>query len=418
MFELALQYARNISPSRSVECFETLYAIGGADSALKPVLQPYLLCDLDWWHSDHRQRRAEEKRGRQGRQDQNRARFAANAHLIREGKHWGWLGFAAEVYFDHYHDLDSTAAPRDRLSSYLGEDNAAAAIDGFRALVDDHPSPTIDEILESFGRKKIFLWWLALVAGADARLRAGENLSGLRVEVVEAVITIDLFQMLSQRIACGRGSGSSLLEALRVLYPDVAARIHVCAIEHELGLGAQHPTGLYPFLDEDVFRAARTEALPRLLSAFPAADPHALEQLLRAALREKALHAGLLEQARAALTTEGIGADRLRLWRATAFVLSPLEFKNDVRAALTSDRNEIWALRDFLGNEGRSRARAWPLDVPDLQFLIATMGPCGLRRAIRAGVGRATPMPGTPPSSSAALSTGYRLPQRLSRQTP
>lgn len=378
VFELALQYARSNAAERSIHYFEALYALGMSDLVLEPVLQGYLQCDLDWWyedrHEERRERKAERARRRQSGRDKNRALFATNAERVRAGEHMGCLGFAGEIYFNQYADLDHDAEPHERLAAYLGAENTANIMQGLDALVDARQPPTVDEILESFGRKKIFLWWIALVAGVDARMRAGGDLSTLRPEVVEAVIIIDLFQMLSRRVKRGKETEPSLLDVLRDRYPELAAKAYLCAIESDLALGSNHPTGLYPFLAEDVFRPARTAALLVLLDKYPLADQQALIQFLEAALAESSLHEQLLQRAREALKNEDLGVDRLRLWRAAAFVLAPNEMRAKLSAALSADRNDIWVLRDFLGYERRGSTGNWPLAASELQYLIATIG--------------------------------------------
>jgi hypothetical protein len=378
VFELALQYGRSDTAERSISHFEALYALGMSDLALERVLQGYLQCDLDWWYKDRqeerRERRAERARRRQSGRDKNRALFATNAERVRAGEHMGLLGFAGEIYFNQYADLDHEAEPRERLAAYLGLENTANVMQGLDALVDARQPPTVDEVLEFFGRKKIFLWWLALVAGVDARLRAGGDLSTLRPEVVETVIIIDLFQMLSRRTKRGKEAEPSLLEVLRDLYPDIAAKAYLRAIESDLAVGSQHPTGLYPFLEQEVFRSARTGALLTLLDEHPLADQRALFQLLEASLAESSLHEQLLRRAWQALKNDKLGVDRLRLWRTAAFVLAPNEMRAELSAALSADRNDIWVLRDFLGYERSGSTGAWPLAASELQYLIATIG--------------------------------------------
>ncbi|MBL8559181.1 MAG: hypothetical protein JNM47_10710 [Hyphomonadaceae bacterium] len=373
LFDVAIVYSRGDSP-RAQDNFEQLYALGQAADDLRETLEAALVCDLGWWYTDKREQRAEHLRDREADKEDLRARFAANRADVRDGKALGYLGFAAEIYFDLFADLDHAASAEDRLAAYLGDENARAALDGFRALVLNRPPPALDEIRKLFAEGRYYPWWYAYVAGVELRLAAGEPVADLAPDLVTAVLTMNLHQMLSSRSHRGDKDAPSLQETLSAAHTVLAASIYLHAVESDLAKGAEHPTGLYPFLQWDVFARARTESLLSLLDRFPDMSANTRENILQAAVTSPELADGLRSRAQAALNDPTMSQVNCHLWHATAFVLRAGGIDARVAYALADDRNVIWALRDFLGYERKSNAGPASLSVEQLQLLISSAG--------------------------------------------
>lgn len=373
VFGLAAQLCRT-GGVRGQDQFERIYADAQGDAALGAVLAPYLVCDLEFWRGEHHESAEERRREREEQNAETREEFRLHREQVRTGQS-GLIHFAADIYFDMFYGLDQEATPAGRLAGFIGEDNAEAALDGFRTFArPDHIPPNHDEILRLVAEGRYMVWWRTLAAGVDAMCRAGET-AAISEKVASALLLLDLFENLSMRLERGGEDKSiSMHETLKRLYPDAANSAYVRAIEFDLERDADHVNGLYAYLEEKMFHASRRENLIPLLARFSNTKPNTLEHLIGAALAEADLHDALREQAAKALSGAALDDAQRQLWLATAYMLQPEALEADVRATLAANRNLIWPLRDFLGYESRTAYGTWPLSPHDLGFLIAELG--------------------------------------------
>jgi hypothetical protein len=372
VFGLSVQLCRT-GGARGEAQFERIFALSESDAAFAAVLAPYLVCEIEPWRSEHRERANERDQERQEEKEKLRADFTAQREQVRRGES-GLVHLAADIYFDLFYDLAHDAAPAERLADYVGDENAEAALDGFRSFVrPERTPPSDDEILNLIGEGRYMVWWRTLAAGVDAMVRAGEA-SAVPEATASALLLFDLFENYSDRLRRGDADeNASMHETLKRLYPDAAVTAYQRAVAFDLARGGEHVNGLYPYLEEDIFRASRRDNLISLLERFGDARPRIVEQLQGAALAEPELHDALKALAARFLADEALGAEQRKLWLVTAYMLQPETMETDLRAGIAADRNLIWALRDALGYEARTASGAWPLAPKELAFLVTEL---------------------------------------------
>ena len=354
--------------------FETLYEIGDNDPTLKNFMDAYLVCDLDDWQFERRGKMAARRREQHENREKLRADFAAKREAIRTGQATNHLTFAAEVYLDQFRDLDHDAEPTARLASFLGDENAAAALEGFAAFCNFGAPPTVEEILGKDKEGKYLSVWRVFIAAIDVQLRSGASLAGVSPDIAAAVLAFDTLNLTSDRLERNATNDVSFRESVRQAFPEVGAEVYRRLVEYELERGKDPGNRLYEYLDEASFRKWRREALLPIIDKHPDMNAATLRQMLQAALCEHALHGALASRAIPAIDDDAMDPEKREIWRATAYLLQPAEVRAPFESAIAKDRNAFWVLRNFLGLQDRTPYDRWPLSIDDLHFLIAVVG--------------------------------------------
>lgn len=373
VFHTGLQYCLP-DTAAGKENFATLYTIGENDPELKNIMDAFLVCDLDDWQFERRDKRAALRKEQYENREKLRADFADKRETIRSGQAIGNLAYAAQIYLNQFTDVDRDAEPAARLASFLGDENAAAALEGFAVMCSSGVPPTVDEILAKHREGKYLLFWQVFVAAVDAQLRKGVSLAGVSSDVAAAILAFDVLNLTSERLRRNGAVNPSFRESVRQAFPEIGAGVYRQLVEYDLERGKESNTALYEYLDDTSFRKWRHEALLPIIDKYSDMKATTLRQLLRAALCEPALHDALANRAFAAIDNDAMDADKLGLWRATAYLLRPEKMRVLVKSAIEKDRNAFWALRNFLGLHERTPYDQWPLHIDDMRFLIASVG--------------------------------------------
>jgi hypothetical protein len=144
LYEVALSLSHQTSGAKGRAAFEELYNLADSRPELDSARTRRTQCGLPSAYFPHEGPDAEP-----GDDDDDvpidwlRAAFAAEAEGIRSGQNIGRLGWAAMIYFALFNDVDEAATPRERLVTSLGEKNAQAALDGFKAALGRQDLPSL-----------------------------------------------------------------------------------------------------------------------------------------------------------------------------------------------------------------------------------------------------------------------------------
>jgi hypothetical protein len=165
LYEAALAMTFSMDGPQSNTAFERLFALADNRDDLRAVREASLSCAIPSGLLD-RPVHDDDKRHDLKTQRRN---FKKNADAVRNGKHLGWLTWAAQVYFSQFSDVDEKASPRERLVTVLGEKNAQTAIAGFIAALSrtDLPSPGPSCIFQRRSSNANSLGWRVLAAPAE-----------------------------------------------------------------------------------------------------------------------------------------------------------------------------------------------------------------------------------------------------------
>lgn len=376
LYNFAANLCRDNTPAAMAH-FERVYALSEDNPDFANLLAPYLVCNIEKWRSDDRERTATRAREREGRHTEDRRRFAEERDQVRLGQS-GLLHFAADIYFAMYADFNEKVSPHERIAEYLSDVDAEAVLAGLQAFATARTNtpPDLEKILDMRLKNLRQAAWRTFAAGVDTIVRDG-GVAQLPAPLVRSVMAIDVFESLSDRVKRKNHDPHSMQEILRRVFPEIAAEVYARIVEFDLThkSGGAYIHGFFEYLGDEVFRTSRRHHLLDWLIRFKDLEPRQVEHMLDVALGDDALHPKLKQQSAAALADPGLPPAHRPLWLATAYLVDPVAARPDVAAAIIADPRAAWALRDALGYESRVKQTSlWPLSPDDLGFLIAEIG--------------------------------------------
>jgi hypothetical protein len=393
LYEIAFSLSYQAAHSHAAAVFETLWSRGVDNAALAKALTQATVTNLPPNYFVGRSNRdevdVEESRERQ-RQD-----FDRDIEQIRSGAHMGWLKHLGMIYFAHYGDVDRAAPPRERLAAWLGQERTDTALEALMASLSRDDLPSYADVMKLAAQHQHYDWWNALAAGLNERWAAGQGLSGLFDDFLQGMLAFDITNPVSQS---QEGTEHWIVhpwrQALMERRPELVRDVYLAVVRLRLSRNEQFSDGLRELLAEAAFEPYRVDVVLGLLREFPNASPFRLDELLAAAAKLPAGHEGFLELARQIFSGAVLVDQRQRdLWLATAYVLAPDSFEQDVQQRAVAHPDFIFDLRDE-GGFGVS------LPCPWLCWL-----PSSLRAWLEAGT--------RPALGRHSADPGYWLPQTI-----
>jgi hypothetical protein len=353
--------------------FETLWSRGVDDAALAKALTQatvtYLPPNYFVGRSSRDDVDVEESR------EQQRQDFDRDIEQIRSGAHMGWLKHLGMIYFAHYGDVDRAATPRERLAAWLGEERTDAALEALMASLSRDDLPSYTDVMKLTAHHQHYDWWNALVAGLNERWAAGQGLSGLSDDFLQGMLAFDITNPVSRS---QDGTEHWIVhpwrQALMERRPELVRDVYLAVVRLRLSRNEQFSDGLRELLVEAAFERYRVDIVLGLLREFPNASPFRLDELLAAAAKLPAGHEGFLKLARQVVSGAVLVDQRQRdLWLATAYVLAPASFEQDVQQRAVAHPDFIFDLRDK-GGFGDDRQPSQPLAVLVAEFIARLAG--------------------------------------------
>jgi hypothetical protein len=353
--------------------FAELYAMGDISENLCSARDRAMSCDI----SQARFRRSVRNTEREDKSAERRRNFEANAEAIRSGSDLGWLDWAAQIYFGLFADLDRQAAPCERLVGFLGEANAAIAIEGFIASLGRPDVPSLERVAAAAADHRRFHASYPLVAGLDERWLRTPNLDGLPDELLRsALATEETTPTPSGKGTTANRRLNSWKSAIFEQRPELARDAYIALASAALRKGAQHAGGLRELLNEEALAPFRRNVILPLLREFPNAAPFPLRDLLSGGLGLPPAHPELLALAGETLPRPQaeLGDEQRDLWLAAAYYLAPQEFESRVQSRARERPRFVFLLRDFSGYERHGDDTPTALPVSQLEFLARLTG--------------------------------------------
>jgi hypothetical protein len=371
LYSFALNVAvHQIGPEAS-STFEWLFIFAEGDSALEAVRTNSCYSEIPAWRTEDAARKKEREQSLADGRAKNRAGFEKHISNIRNGMHFGWLGWIAQVYFAMSNEVNREAAPLERLTTELGDSNAEMAIEGLLALIrKEHITPT-NEILRMRGEDKYFKWWYAIIAGLDLYLEQGGRIDDLKDEFLKAALVIDAvcitFIYKDNTLSQYFHPWKTLILESR---PALAAAAYSELARFDLARSAQSALGLHDLLHKSGLQPFRGETAIKLLTEFPNAPNDSLKQLIQAVMSgcDSSLFVTLAKD----VVSNGLDRDdALVLWLAAGYVVAPSEFISYCDALDESGLDAlIWALREVSGYARRSKNHTSKLNNEQLEQIL------------------------------------------------
>ena len=375
LYEAALSLCHQAGGSNGRAAFEELYDLADARPELDPARTRGTQCGLPSAYFPRGGQDADPE-DEDAMMDGLRAAFTAEAEGIRSGQNIGQLGWAAMIYFALFNDVDEAATPRGRLVTSLGEKNAQAALDGFKAVLLRQDLPSFNEVLTLAREHQRYDWWFAIVAGMDEAWSAETGLDATSDDVLQAMLVFDL----TNPIAARTGNQTGWLvhpwkEAALRQRPDLVHRSYSAVARMKLNAGDLYIAGLHELLQESALAPFRTQVAMEFLCHFVNAPINRLRDLLDAAMKDEVAHADLLALARRVLNgSRSVDEAQRDAWLAVAFVLSPPEHEAAVGARTGEKPEFIFELRSRTGFSRDADGFRAQLPLPQLEFLARLTG--------------------------------------------
>jgi len=300
--------------------------------------------------------------------EKQRQDFDRDVEQIRSGLHAGWLLHIMRFYLAFYDEVDREATPRARVTAWFGEERTAAALEGLAASLSRDDLPTFTDVMATIAEQQHFDWWYVLAAGLDERMSAGQGLSGLSDDFLKGMLVFD--------VACPVYEPRDGVEHVMVhpwrtdlmeRRPELVRDAYLEVARARLARGHQFADGLSELLTDAAFEPYRADIVLELLRDYPNASTFRLDEMLGAAVKLPVLHDRLLTLARTVMAGNALDERQRDLWLATAYMLAPAAFENDVRQRAVAHPAFIFDLRDKSGFARRGQpAQALPLPMIEL----------------------------------------------------
>lgn len=323
--------------------------------------------------------RRQAKRDRKRRAEQamqfaeHRKVFGQNIVKMRAGE-FAWLISPAQAYLDMFNDIDHDVPAHERIASWLGDDLAAAAHEGFEAFL-RLPRPRPNAARIAISRAKGGYWNACdvVIAALAERLRtpSGDPFAGVSSERLMA----GLFALWWRR----QDSHAKIEALLPALEAELVRRDDFeCAvrlyIEPQLRKKCSHVDQLYALMGGEGPRGRlRVPLALEWLQRFPDLPFEPESEMLDALVTagDPAALATLAAMVPARLASP-LNADRLAKWRALQ-IITDFSAARSRLAATGISPDLLWQMRALGGGWQHDRRPPVSLSPEQLQWLFASL---------------------------------------------
>lgn len=315
--------------------------------------------------------------------EERRADFLRNREQIENGTHDGWLIHIGHAFLGRFAEA-SGRTPRERLSSFLGDDLVEPALAGLRSFLRRGDLPTLDRIVELGVMSKSTPMEAPLCAGVLAHAAAGGSVDGLSFPILEAARGAH-----SNGLYFEKSDGVLYaLEAALFRSRERAESFLRRILEPRLQANSGYINDLYLLASDDRLAAFAGELAFEWLRRFPSIGPQVARQLLKSAIAHgdrEAVRAFVLGRCTTIEAEWAIGPptealfQARRLWLSAAFLLSPNADGPGARFA-QEHRNHLFAIREIILPDRISGSDSniipWPSPtLAQSRFLLENYGP-------------------------------------------
>lgn len=344
---------------------EELYNFVDKFPQFSECLNNVVISDMTDWRADDVKFELERKAEAENLRAKNNGIFTSQFDQIKSGNQLGNLNLLARYYQGYYSGADNPLLPYERLVTQTNPDIAAAAMEGFCAVLTLEDLPTPEQIALSRIKRKSYYVGLPLLIGLSqiAEVDANSVLS-LPDAPLKSAIAFHYVERDEKEAAW--------LHNIISQRPALAVEAFVEFWKPQLKARCQHIDGLHELAHKsEMSKIASLVALP-LLSALPNCHPTSLEYLLWAALQ----HVNPSELSELIHTTlakpNAVRGSQRVLWFSAGFLIFPEKFIVGLRKFFDSDRDKAYQFLKFVTGALRvlSREQSIFMDHVKLGMLI------------------------------------------------
>ena len=362
LYEVALSLSYQMPFPQAAVHFDELYQHAENNPELRAARDAWVAAKLP--NNYFSRRPACESQDTDGRTRQWQE-FDKNIDRIRRGEHLSWLQHLAFIYYARYSDTDLNLTPRERLAAWLGEERAAAAIEGLLASLLRRDLPSFKDVMALTANHRHYDWWYAALAGLDERLAAHESFADLPDDFLKGMLVFDITSSLSE---------PPWRKAMIERWPELVRDAYLAVAQLRLSAKEQIAEGLRELLQDAALETYRPAIVIDVLRQFPNVDRSSLSELLDAVIALPSTHHDFLQLAAPVLSGTVVVDDPQRdLWLVTAYLIAAATYENAVRQRATVRRELVFDLRDRSGFARRSHPDH-DLPLPMLEFMAGLTG--------------------------------------------
>ena len=375
LYEAAIPFTWRGSSQHGRAVFEELYELGETDAALREIRNAKACATLPERYFEHRAGRQERDEKARNSRAQQREQFERDLKDIRSGRHLGWLGFLAKVYFGMFRDLDASQTPDQRLASVIGEANVPAAMEGLKAVLMRNDLPDLETVAALAAERRLYEWWYAIIVALEERFAVDGDFSAFSDQLLRAALAFNLACPVreTRENVTGRLVHTWKTAAVEQ-HPALVRDAYVAVARAQLAKGEQLVSGLREMMTEEAFAPFRAATVLEFLRSFPNAHIFRLNDMLGGVLVTPEAHAEFLELAGPVVAgTVAVDAPQGDRWLTTAYLLAPLQFENAFRTRAEAHPGLIFDLRDLSGSDHQPMP-TMALALPQLESLARLTG--------------------------------------------
>jgi len=375
LFELALIISFQSDPP--TELFWKLFNWSDAYPELAKIRDKSCFWEIEDWRREDQARRLTEERKHLDAKEKNCKDFEKSLKEIQNGRHIGWLGWTARVYFALFMDVDKEVSPQERLKTHLNEEYSHIAIEGLKAVIKMDSLPSPNEVAGLYYESKIRWWWYSIVAGMDENWRIYPNLEVYPEDTLRSALAVNLIHPTYYHEGnTQRQIVHEWVETLIVENPEFVQDVYFEIAHLGLKRKVDPAQGMYKLFRNDALAENRGRLALQLLREFPNTGPHNLKELLLAAFNESQFHAELISLANSVLNGKSrVSGERRCLWLSLVLLLSFDKCKEGWKKYISGNESALWALRELInGAQVNSRNIIYSLSLNQFHFLITRFG--------------------------------------------
>lgn len=320
------------------------------------------------WQKEHDARERARLRRQKAKFEKHRASYASDIAAMASGEQLGPLIQPAEAYLNYFNDLKRDATPVDRLTDWLGEDIAQAALSGFVAALSKLTIPAAREIVETHSRNRRFYCESVLKSGAAELLRRGEGLAHLPLPVRESILAAWWMSAEIDARQLGVDVGAALEASLFESPHAIQALLRVL-VEPQLAANASHIHGLYRLSRDEALRSPAGAEVVGWLRAHPTLRAETQAELIDIAIDWAPIE-DILALVEERLSSPSGDEELDRKWNAAAFLLNFEANCSRLADLAAGDRTFLWAISGILRPEEHKDRPRRKASAKQLRFIV------------------------------------------------
>ncbi len=352
-YKMSLNIVFRFSPP-DMKLFENLCEYATNDPVLEDIHKKNISCPIDSWEHEEAVRKTQYAAENDTQMRNRLAEFDKSRITIQMGEHPGWLKWVSNIFYARFSDSDKTLSNKDRLSTLLGPERAAMAIEGLIRLVGKPENiPSLQEILNLRNSNKYMESWFSVLSGMHFAWKANSSLDHFSDKVLEGAFAIELFHPVFDHDV-GSNSVSRIrhgwLEAIFSDKIELAIKVLKFFAKDDVQRGRNHSEALRVLTSKLPLTNEIELFLINLLIEYPNTQSNLLEMSLTAASKSEVhrkLFADLLLQIVSDISQ--LEVEQKTIWSAFGFFyLDKEKSKSIFNLISSSDSTEVlWEIRSL-----------------------------------------------------------------------